>query len=109
MSHARYALSDDEEDEVRRAPPSSFVKSEPDPSAAPGAASSPLVGGAAEDELAAVEREPEVVRLAHAWANERGAPEVLRWRGDLVDTVMDQIRQQQSILDSLASDESTSD
>lgn len=88
MSHARYALSDDE-DAPAPAPP--VLASEP--------------GKHADVD----DDRPAIHQLTHAWLNERGSPELLPWPGDLVDTVMDQLQQQQAILDSLMSDTATSD
>ena len=85
MSHARYALSDDE-DTPAPAPPLPVNE----------------VPVEADDR-------PAIHQLTHAWLNERGSPELLPWPGDLVDTVMDQLQQQQAILDSLMSDAATSD
>ncbi|WFD23125.1 GINS complex subunit [Malassezia equina] len=88
MSHARYALSEDE-DAPAPAPPV--------------LASEPVKHADVDDDR------PAIHRLTHAWLNERGSPELLPWPGDLVDTVMDQLQQQQAILDSLTSDTATSD
>ncbi|WFD39751.1 GINS complex subunit [Malassezia japonica] len=106
MSHARYALSDDEEDDVRAAQPSSSYASVKDEVPR---APSPLPFAAEIKEETIGEPEPSVVQLAHQWLNERGAPEIQPWNAALVESVMDQIAQQQSILDSLASDASTSE
>lgn len=46
-------------------------------------------------ELLGQESETEIAKLTRAWVNERGAPEILRWRGDTIDEVMNQIEQQQ--------------
>lgn len=56
-----------------------------------------------------VDDRPAIVRLAHAWLNERGSPDILPWPAEIVDTVMDQLQQQQAILDSLMMDTSTSE
>ncbi|WFC94337.1 GINS complex subunit [Malassezia brasiliensis] len=106
MSHARYALSDDEEEVPRPTQPSSSyasvkesIRSSPD--------AFPLGLSVKEEPIG--ETRSSIVRLAHAWLNERGAPEVQPWDASMVEEVMDQIAQQQSILDSLASDASTSE
>lgn len=100
MPYARYALSDDEDD---LGPPGAVKAETPAPQ------QRRSLTDDVKEENEALEREPEILQLSHAWANERGAPEVLQWRGDVVEAVMDQIRQQQAILESLASDASTSD
>ena len=106
MSHARYALSDDE-DEVPRPtqPSSSYTSVKENTRSSPEAL--PLGLDVKEEPLG--ETRSSIVRLAHAWLNERGAPEVQPWNASMVEEVMDQIAQQQSILDSLASDASTSE
>lgn len=85
MSHARYALSEDED--------------------APAPAPPPVVNEAPLQ----VDDRPAIHQLTHAWLNERGSPELLPWPVDLIDTVMDQLQQQQAILDSLMSDAATSE
>lgn len=86
MSHARYALSEDEDERIvtRQA-----VKEEP--------------------VTRITDERPAIVQLSHAWLNERGSPELQPWPAEIVDTVLDQLQQQQSILDSLMSDTSTSE
>lgn len=104
MSHARYALSDDDDDDVRvvssggaharlNDTPAALPRITPEEKAAPLAAPA----------------EPHVIRLLRAWICERGTPEIQPWCADVVDTVLDQIKQQQVILDLLAADETTSD
>lgn len=106
MSHARYALSDDE-DEVPRPtqPSSSYASIKENARSSPEAL--PLGLDIKEEPLG--ETRSSIVRLAHAWLDERGSPEVQPWNASMVEEVMDQIGQQQSILDSLASDVSTSE
>ncbi|KAI3627203.1 SLD5 [Malassezia furfur] len=106
MSHARYALSDDE-DEVPRPtqPSSSYASIKENARSSPEAL--PLGLDIKEEPLG--ETRSSIVRLAHAWLDERGSPEVQPWNASMVEEVMDQIGQQQSILDSLASDASTSE
>ncbi|KAK0553989.1 GINS complex subunit [Tilletia horrida] len=36
----------------------------------------------------------EITKLSRAWQEERGAPDILYWKGDVVDGVIDQIEQQ---------------
>lgn len=106
MSHARYALSDDEDDAGAiqyDQPSSSYASVKEEGARAP----SPLPF--AVDVKEEVAEPPSIVQLAHAWVNERGAPEVQAWDSKMVERVMDQIAQQQSILDSLVSDASTSE
>ena len=92
MSHARYALSDDEEDDVRAAQPSSSYASVKDEVPR---APSPLPFAAEIKEETIGEPEASIVQLAHQWLNERGAPEIQPWNAALVESVMDQIAQQQ--------------
>ncbi|PKI85000.1 GINS complex subunit [Malassezia vespertilionis] len=109
MSHARYALSDDEEGGMHADQAGNADLSRVKPEAAlPPMPQVELDLGLDTQEDTAQE-EPHILRLAHAWLNERGAPEILAWDFNIVEKVMDQILQQQSILDSLASDASTSE
>lgn len=57
----------------------------------------------------AADHRPAIVRLTHAWLNERGTPDIQPWPTDAFDTVMDQLQHQQAILDSLMTDTSTSE
>lgn len=82
MTGERYALSDDDEVPVPVPMPVSEMS---------------------------IDDRPAIHQLTHAWLNERGAPELLPWPGALVDTVLDQLQQQQAILDSLMSDAATSE
>lgn len=101
MSHARYALSDDDDERVV---PSSSAHAVP-------RHDTPVLPSVSTDikPEATVPDEPHITRLLRTWIRERGTPEIQPWSGDLVDTVLDQIKQQQVILDLLAADESTSD
>lgn len=80
MSHARYALSDDEEEKVPTSSLSSRVE---------------LTPALSQEAPREVPDEPAVMRLAHAWLNERGAPELQPWPTHTIDTVLDQLQQQQ--------------
>lgn len=100
MPAAKFALSDDDDDvpSVRAASPVASSSATPAPA--------PRV---ADDR-------PAIIQLAHAWLNERGAPELQPWPGALVDEVLDQLQQQQvrraltqQIVDSLQSDAATSE
>ncbi|KAL9936112.1 hypothetical protein V8E36_004954 [Tilletia maclaganii] len=64
--------------------------------------------GMLDPELAEHEALAEVTKLSRAWMEERGAPDLLQWKGDVVESVIDQIEQQVTILDSLSADPSTS-
>ncbi|WFD34010.1 GINS complex subunit [Malassezia cuniculi] len=102
MSHARYALSDDEDEpRVVTSSTANVVGKHDTPSL-------PSVTPDVKPDIAE-SSEPHVTRLIRAWMRERGTPEIQPWCGDLVDTVLDQIKQQQIILDLLAADESTSE
>ena len=97
MSHAKYVWHEDDETEE-----SSFAGAS-GPAMGPASAANEQVTVTASDDR------PAIIRLAHAWLNERGSPEMQPWPSEIVETVMDQLQQQQSILDSLISDVSTSD
>lgn len=101
MSHARYALSDDDDERVVPSSSAHAVARQDTPVL-------PSVSTEIKPEATAPD-EPHITRLLRTWIRERGAPEIQPWSGDLVDTVLDQIKQQQVILDLLAADESTSD
>ncbi|WFC97817.1 GINS complex subunit [Malassezia yamatoensis] len=107
MSHARYALSDDEDESFQPTQTSSLdterarVKSD-EPTELPPWESE------VKDEASRRE-DSNIIQLTHAWLNERGSPEILPWNAALIEGVMDQIAQQQSILDSLMPDASTSE
>ncbi|EIW68284.1 hypothetical protein TREMEDRAFT_16645, partial [Tremella mesenterica DSM 1558] len=58
-----------------------------------------------EDEL----EEGEVRRLGKAWTRERGTGGILAWEGELVDSLMDKLEQQQKLVDTLKSDPDTSE
>ena len=62
-----------------------------------------------EDVAHVADQRPAIVRLTHAWLNERGTPEIQPWPADAFDAVMDQLQHQQAILDSLMTDTSTSE
>lgn len=62
-----------------------------------------------EDVAHVADPRPAIVRLTHAWLNERGTPELQPWPADAFDAVMDQLQHQQAILDSLMTDTSTSE
>ena len=88
MSHARYALSDDEDDVGQTTQPSSSypsVKNE-----AP-VQSNPLPLGLDDTQAPIGDTTPSITRLAHAWLNERGSPEVQPWNASVVESVMDQV------------------
>lgn len=97
MSHAKYVWNEDDETEE------SSVAGASGPAMGPASAANEQVTVTASDDR------PAIIRLAHAWLNERGSPEMQPWPAEIVETVMDQLQQQQSILDSLISDVSTSD
>ena len=97
MSHAKYVWHEDDETEE------SSVAGASGPAMDPASAANEQVTVTASDDR------PAIIRLAHAWLNERGSPEMQPWPAEIVETVMDQLQQQQSILDSLISDVSTSD
>ncbi|CAD6888511.1 unnamed protein product [Tilletia laevis] len=67
-----------------------------------------LDGNQLDPELHDAESLPEITKLSRAWMEERGSPDILRWKGDVVDGVIDQIDQQVTIVDSLLSDSATS-
>ena len=71
----------------------------------------PVSSGVVPDEDVAhvADPRPAIVRLTHAWLNERGTPELQPWPADAFDAVMDQLQHQQAILDSLMTDTSTSE
>ncbi|KAL1413039.1 GINS complex subunit [Vanrija albida] len=62
-----------------------------------------LAPGAEEDAL------DDVRRLARVWVRERGVPGLLGWEGDLLDSLLDRLEQQQSMLDTLRADPQTSE
>ncbi|CAD6909564.1 unnamed protein product [Tilletia controversa] len=53
-----------------------------------------LDGNQLDPELHDAESLPEISKLSRAWMEERGSPDILRWKGDVVDGVIDQIDQQ---------------
>ncbi|EIM19871.1 GINS complex, Sld5 component [Wallemia mellicola CBS 633.66] len=57
------------------------------------------------------EQSPEsaLSQLVRSWVAERGAPVVLEWQGEIVDEVMSQIEEQSKIVDSLKSDDRSTD
>mgnify|MGYP006976994755 FL=1 len=97
MSHAKYVWHED--DETEETP----VAGASGPVISPASVANEQVTDTASDDR------PAIIRLAHAWLNERGSPEMQPWPAEIVETVIDQLQQQQSILDSLISDISTSD
>lgn len=64
------------------------------------------------DELMAQDADtPEcaLAQLTRAWVAERGAPVLLEWQGDVVDEVMSQVEEQTKIVESLKSDDRSTD
>ncbi|TXT15946.1 hypothetical protein VHUM_00449 [Vanrija humicola] len=51
----------------------------------------------------------DVRRLARCWVRERGTPGLLRWEGDLLDSLLDRLEQQQAMLDTLRADPQTNE
>ncbi|KAK0529013.1 GINS complex subunit [Tilletia horrida] len=72
------------------------------------AAVAAAAGAMLDPDLPGLDPIPEITKLSRAWMEERGAPDLLYWKGDVVDGVIDQIEQQVTILDSLLADPSTS-
>lgn len=50
-----------------------------------------------------------LTQLIRAWVAERGAPVLLEWQGEVVDEVMSQVEEQTKIVDSLKSDDRSTD
>ncbi|WFD30327.1 GINS complex subunit [Malassezia sp. CBS 17886] len=115
MSHARYALSDDDDDDGVRPGLSSYTEAKTErvksgtPPPVPERDASRYTSDISGDTSLAPEDAPPITRLAHMWLNERGAPEIQSWDTRVFESVMAQITEQQSILDSLSSDPSTSE
>ncbi|RSH88447.1 GINS complex subunit [Apiotrichum porosum] len=48
-------------------------------------------------------------RLGRVWVRERGTPDILAWEGDLIDSLLDKLEQQQKMLATLRADPATSE
>ncbi|TIA87159.1 hypothetical protein E3P99_03345 [Wallemia hederae] len=103
---------DDEEDEMPSIRPSTYGITERqkptyDMNAISSSSTKPMLDI---DELMEAETpECALTQLIRAWVAERGAPVLLEWQGEMVDEVMSQVEEQTKIVDSLKSDDRSTD
>ncbi|WVO14397.1 hypothetical protein L204_102030 [Cryptococcus depauperatus] len=61
------------------------------------------------DEEMGLEDIDDARRLGMAWTKERGTVDIMQWEGELMDTVLDKLEQQQKMVTALRSDPQTSE